>query len=279
MLACLDLDKVKLRLLDSHEWAILPALIHLLKIFADVVNFCKREDSCISEAIPNAKSLMFNLERAESSGLSSFKEELKSNMRKNFYGADARQQCTCIEENPLYAVATVLDLRFKKKAFLSLEAADQAEIMLVRLTCSKVGEVSTRKSKGEQCDVEQPNSKPAEKYQKTFCGSIAPHLTVLDDNTTCALESDSSQVEERNPYEQAKQLVGNYFTQAKCSYTPNNNCALHFWKTQCQVFPQLAEIALQYLSASISSVASEREFKVARDLANGNRTRLKPANV
>jgi len=148
MLACLDLDKIKLRLLDSNEWAILPALIHLLKIFADVVNFCEREDSCISEAIPNAKSLLFNLERAERSGLSSFKEELKSNMRKYFYGADARRHFTCIEENLLYAVATFLDPRFRKKAFISLQAADQAENMLVHLPCSKVGEVSTRKIKG-----------------------------------------------------------------------------------------------------------------------------------
>ena len=68
-------------------------------------------------------------------------------------------------------------------------------------------------------------------------------------------------------------------SKAKCKCGKVYKSALHFWKTQCQIFPQLAELALQYLSAPISSVASEREFKVVRDLANGNRTRLKSANV
>jgi len=47
---------------------------------------------------------------------------------------------------------------------------------------------------------------------------------------------------------------------------------------QCQRYPEIATIALKYLSAPVSSVASEWEFKVARDLANGSRTQLKPDN-
>jgi len=35
----------------------------------------------------------------------------------------------------------------------------------------------------------------------------------------------------------------------------------------------------KYLSTPVSSVTSEREFEVARDLANVSRTRLKPDNV
>jgi len=48
---------------------------------------------------------------------------------------------------------------------------------------------------------------------------------------------------------------------------------------QCQRYPEIATIAVKYLSAPVSSVASEWEFKVARDLANGSRTRLKPDNA
>lgn len=39
------------------------------------------------------------------------------------------------------------------------------------------------------------------------------------------------------------------------------------------------KLAMRYLSAPISSVASEREFKSARDIANGDRVRLLPKNV
>jgi len=44
-------------MLESREWAILPTVMALLKIFADVVNLCEKETSCISEAIPSANLL------------------------------------------------------------------------------------------------------------------------------------------------------------------------------------------------------------------------------
>jgi len=41
----------------------------------------------------------------------------------------------------------------------------------------------------------------------------------------------------------------------------------------------MARLALKFLSAPVSSVASECEFKITRNLTNQNRNRLRPQNV
>jgi len=43
-------------MLESSEWAILPTVVALLKIFADVIKLCE-ENYCIYAAIPSAKSI------------------------------------------------------------------------------------------------------------------------------------------------------------------------------------------------------------------------------
>ena len=77
-------------MLESREWAILPTVVALLKIFADVVNLCEKEDSCISEAIPSAKSIMITLEKTDCKGVVELKEALQQNMNRYFYGGDVR---------------------------------------------------------------------------------------------------------------------------------------------------------------------------------------------
>jgi len=42
--------------------------VALLKIFAGVVNFCEKENSCISAATPSAQSIMITLEETDCFG-------------------------------------------------------------------------------------------------------------------------------------------------------------------------------------------------------------------
>ncbi len=60
---------------------------------------------------------------------------------------------------------------------------------------------------------------------------------------------------------------------------PVDNDPLLFWKLRGKEFPHLAKLALRYLSAPIGSVPSEREFKVASDIASDERCRLLPKNI
>ena len=110
------------------------------------------------------------------------------------------------------------------------------------------------------------------KYQKTDIGSAkAKYFAFLDHESSCS--DDNSFQSEEDPYVKAKLMVATHLNEPKCK---SDVCPLQVLMGQCQRCPEIATIALKYLSAPVSSVASEREFKVARDLANGSRTRSKP---
>jgi len=106
-------------MLGSRESAIWPTVVALLKIFADVVNLCEKEDSCISEAIPSAKSIMITLEKTACKGVVELKEALQQNMNRYFYGGDGRQHFISIEKSELHVIATLLDPRLKKRDFFT----------------------------------------------------------------------------------------------------------------------------------------------------------------
>ena len=42
ILAYIEFEKFGIQMLESREWAILPTVVALLKIFADVVNLCEK---------------------------------------------------------------------------------------------------------------------------------------------------------------------------------------------------------------------------------------------
>jgi len=60
--------------MESHEWEILPTVVALLEIFADVVNFCEKENSCISAAVASAKFIMITFEETDCKGVVELKE-------------------------------------------------------------------------------------------------------------------------------------------------------------------------------------------------------------
>jgi len=86
--------------------------VALPKIFADVVNFCEKEDSCISEGIPSAKSITITLEETDCKGGVELKEALQQNMNRYFYGGDVQQHFIAIKKSKLHVIATLVDPRF-----------------------------------------------------------------------------------------------------------------------------------------------------------------------
>jgi len=149
--------------------------------------------------------------------------------------------------------------------------------LLVQLVAAALAETIKNKSqKRKESSMEGSDEKAADrKYQKTDSGSAkAKYFAFLDDESSCS--DDTSSRSEEDPYVKAKLMVATYLDEPKCK---SNVCPLQVWMGQCQRYPEIVTIALKHLSAPVSSVASEREFKVTRDLTNGSRTRLKPDNV
>jgi len=113
------------------------------------------------------------------------------------------------------------------------------------------------------------------KHHKTDSDSAkAKCFAFLDEESSCS--GDNPSQSEKDPYVRTKQMVATCLNEPHCeSYV----CPLQVQMGQCQRYPENATIALKYLSASVSSVASAGVFKVAIHLTNGSRTRLKPDNV
>ena len=210
MLISLDIDKLN-NLPERNEWDILPTLTKLLKEISDSVNFCEREDSCISEQIPSVKCSMKTLVNTDYFGVNSLKEELIRNLQKYFYGGDSRELFRNIKENEHYSMASLLDPRFKQKAFFSKRAADQAELTLVEAVCNEIKKLQRRRNVAEDAT---PDSSKQRKVDSASRFATA-HYASLEESSSCS-EDDGPELQEPSCYNAAKALVVAYLSEPRC---------------------------------------------------------------
>ena len=60
---------------------------------------------------------------------------------------------------------------------------------------------------------------------------------------------------------------------------PQKRDPLDFWREHHKLYPQLSSLVRIYLCPPPSSVASERAFKIAKNVVGENRIRLLPENM
>ena len=253
----------------------LQILVTLLKGIADVVTYCEKESACILEAIQGIKSLTKMLSKNDYYGVNMFKEELLQNLRKYFYGNDRRDHF--IEENEIYTIATLLNPRFKKKGFLNDGAGDHAELLLTKLVANQMKKDDLSKKMADNLDPDRSaSSHKRRKINDTTQKQSGVCVCAYFDDSTSSEDGNLANDEDLDEYARAKIAMANYLQEPRSDF---NDSPLLFWHTSYTRYPELATIANRYLTPPISSVASEREFKVGRDIANGNTVRLRPQNV
>ena len=96
------------------------------------------------------------------------------------------------------------------------------------------------------------------------------------DDSTSSKDRNLADDEDLDEYARAKIGFANYLQEPRSGFSGS---PLLFRHTSYIRYPELATLANRYLTTPISSVASEREFKVARDIGNGNRVRFRPQNM
>lgn len=94
--------------LTANEWALLEKVAHVLEPFEEVTKKISLSTSTAAEVIPHVSSLKIALaeETPEDTGIKTMKTTLLESVQKRFEH---------VEKEPLYAVATLLDARFKDR--------------------------------------------------------------------------------------------------------------------------------------------------------------------
>jgi hypothetical protein len=156
-----------------------------------------------------------------------------------------------IENATAYTVSTLLDPRFKKTGFSSQNKADRAERKLRELA-AEVELNRTARSNPDHSGLNQPSD------DWDACMGLVPDPEVT---VQCVNSADAE--------------VTAYLAE---NNTSRDSCPFTWWKVNQEKYPTLASLGKRFLSAPMGSIASEREFKVAKRVTNG-RYNLKPGNV
>lgn len=178
------------------------------------------------------------------------RSKLLEETRKYFRGGDSRLHFPDIENTATYTVSTLLDPRYRKTGFASQNKADAAERKLRELA-AEVELNQTAESLQEENQVQ-----PADDWDEC--------MGMVQDSEISVQCSNSADAE-------VTAFLGELnISRSSSPYT--------WWKANEEKFPILAALAKRFLSAPLGSIASEREFKVAKRVTNG-RFNLKPDNV
>ncbi|KAJ4933580.1 hypothetical protein JOQ06_030406, partial [Pogonophryne albipinna] len=167
-----------------------------------------------------------------------------------------------VAEGRLYAIATLLDLRYKDRYFPDA-LKPQLRVLLLGILATRSGSSPEQHEKRSEAS----GSEPPEKVPRA--GSLqAMYEELLDgDVEHGAGSNDSSQ--------NASQM--NLFLSEPL--LPRSGQPLAFWQDNKSRFPALAEAARAYLCAPCTSVDSERLFSTAANVVDEKRNRLTSKNA
>jgi len=134
--------------------------VALLKVFADVVNFCDKENPCISAAVPSVEFIMITLQETGCKGVVELKKAFQQNMNRHFYGKDVRQQFSFIEKSQLHVVATLLDPKLKMGLFYEEKLIRQSYCWFSWLQQHEPKQLKTKAKKGKNLLWKDHMNKP-----------------------------------------------------------------------------------------------------------------------
>ena len=108
---------------SNADWQLMEKLVKVLRPFVDATEMLSTLDASISMAIPCVTSIIMAMEVSdEDQGVKTMKKDLKKAMEKRF---------AAMEGNDDYAVATLLDSKYKKHFFRSTDTTERAKNVVV----------------------------------------------------------------------------------------------------------------------------------------------------
>ncbi|ROL50877.1 Zinc finger BED domain-containing protein 4 [Anabarilius grahami] len=241
----------------SYQWALLEKIIIVLATFEELTRQISSSSSSAAEVIPSVTVLKRLLARENEgdTGIKTMKTTLLEAAQKRFKN---------IENEPLYAVATLLDPRFKDRYFTGADSNKHAKDALTQDVEKMVAALLSR-TRPEGAET-VPEKAPRLEAQPDSSSSRKSSLKGLFEEIL--QEHD----EERGASStQVQNQIQTYWTEQT---VPRSDSPFQYWGVNQIRFPTLAATAAKFLCAPCTSVDSERLFSVASNIIDARRNRL-----
>ena len=241
--------------LRAQQWTLAEKVVQVLKIFEEATREVSGNYSSAAVIIPIINTLKQALVIDDNdTGIMAMKRGMCSSLEGR-YGD--------VEQNPLCALSTVLDPRFKMRAFSTAANAACARMLLTK----EYEELLSQDPSIRVCsDDQQPQAKRLKEGSSSLWSMYSEMLAIEDSDNT---EGSSSS----NTAYTAEMAVEMYLKDPTQSL---NSSPLEYWKQKKALWPILARLASKYLSIPPSSASSERLFSSAADIITQERNKLLP---
>ena len=224
--------------------------VKVLQIYEEATREASGNYSSVSVVIPVINSIVRSLDVLEADvGVMRMKREMLASLK---------QRYSDMESNEYYAVATLMDPRFKQRVFSSSSSGAKGKQMLIF-------------SYGAQ--VSNPPSPKRKRVEENEGNSLTKSSSVLWQYCSKIIEETS---ENESSPKSTELIIDCYLKEPN---QPRESNPLDYWKSRQTMWPNLALLAQKYLCSPPATVASERLFSAAANICTDSRNRLSPKKV
>ena len=242
------------------DWDLMSKVVTVLRGFKEATEMLFSSQASISQIIPVVTIINESLKRSgEDQGVKSLKAKLQASLQKRFSHK---------EFDAKYAIATLLDPRYKKNFFQSQEAKDSVVAQLLN-------ELKEEARKGVGADVLLlPAAHPVEAVEEEEAYTIKSLMKKV-----IAANQERNEAQPGSAGREEEILFG--FLSAPVE----ESLCLEFWKefengaAEDPVKLALARLAKKYLTPPPTSTDVERLFSVAGNILTDERNPLLPENL
>ncbi|KAJ8353287.1 hypothetical protein SKAU_G00208540 [Synaphobranchus kaupii] len=244
--------------LTTSQWGLLEKTMTCLKPFEEFTRKVSSATASTADVIPSVTVLkrLLSMETEADSGVKTMKKTLLEAVNKRF---------STVENEPLYALSTLLDPRYKDRFFTSADSAKRGKDALAK---ELEEDVRTTTTDGAQA------SEPVGKAPRVETAAAAAPSSSSSSNFMNEFDKIRMEHEEgpgtASTSSTAVQLHS-YFTEETI---PSTDDPYKYWAVNHQRLPGPAAAAFRYLCAPCTSVESERLFSTVSTILDEKRNRL-----
>ena len=240
-------------------------VVKVLQVFFEATEKLSHNSSCISEVIPVVTILLAALDKGDHDlGVTGMKFNLRSKLRANMGN---------LEDVDIYAVATLVDPRYRTTYFIDKEKAKTAKEKLVSLINAELASDTDYLGAGNELLLLE-----ASVENEIESGSNMPHSDSIMQQVAKKIRLEEEKtVEMEAAVVTAESLVEQYLKEPLQEYKP-----LSYWKSyemkadNCKVKAAFLSVVKKLLTTPATSTNVERLFSIGGLISDQRRKRLLP---